>query len=291
MRRAWLLVLLIAVSTLSGCIAPRLSSKSNDPPAGSYGTLAVTVERPGANASASFLESLFFPRAHAVDSGQRMVRIAVTDPDASIQVSRDVLAEGRRVSATMRVPARPAYKVVAAEYYIEWIDDIWVTRITDVGTSYPITVGTDVNTLASVTLSSTKSAINPTLTVDRDRLTAVAGEEVITGTFSIVSDLNLAGFYVVSMTRDDPYCVKVAELSGGYEDESGPHYHVDWTIRPIIFDHTDKITCRFAFMTEIVDARPGGFGREEDPFLYLLYPEEPPYLEVMFLPPSMVIDL
>src|SRR5690606_4562914 len=104
---------------------------------------------------------------------------------------------------------------------------------------------------------------------------AVAGEEVIAGTVTIRSDLKLAGLYLITLTRDSPYCVRMQDAFGFLEDESSPYFRAMWTIRPIVFDHTDEITCQFIFATEIIEARPSGFGREEDPFLYLTYPEEP----------------
>lgn len=88
------------------------------------------------------------------------------------------------------------------------------------------------------------------------------------------------------MTRDNPYCISVAEYSGVLVDESSSYFRAMWTIRPIVFDHADEITCRFGFATEIVDARGGGFGME-DARIHFHFPEEPPYLEVTFYPPSV----
>lgn len=87
----------------------------------------------------------------------------------------------------MRVPARSAYKVVAAEYYWEQVGDVQVMWVTDIGMTYPVTVGADKTVMASVTLNSSREVLNPIVTVDS--YTAVAGEEVITGTVTIRSKL------------------------------------------------------------------------------------------------------
>lgn len=276
------------VMVLAGCIGgPKLSSGINEPPVGSYGTLAVTVERPTASASSFLLQKLLFPKAHAFEICKRMVRVAVTDLEGTVRVTRDVLAEGKKVSATMRIPARLAYRVSAIECYVEDLGDIWVTRITDVGTTYPVTVGPDAAVTASVTLKSASEVLKPIVTVDS--YTAVAGEEVITGTVTIHSNLELGGPYLVTVNRDNTYCERMQNAFYTVTDESPSYFRAMWTIRPIVFDHTDKITCEFFLSIEILEARPSGFGRENDPYLNLIYPDEP--LTVTFFAPSTEIRL
>lgn len=201
-------------------------------------------------------------------------------------MAKEVLAEGKRVHTTMRVPARPAYKVVAAEYYWEQVGDVPVMWVTDIGMTYPVTVGADKTVMASVTLNNSREVLNPIVTVDS--YTAVAGEEVITGTVTIRSNYKLSDLGVISMTRDNPYCISVAEYSGVLVDESSSYFRAMWTIRPIIFDHADKITCRFAFITAIADTISYNYGMEGSG-LSLVFPKEPPYLELTFYPPSVEV--